>query len=233
MNDLTLLISMVTSPSAAMMALREKPRFWFPLIITLLLSAGMIYWYYSAVDIEWLKHQLFDNAPQMQKLPEAQRTQAMAFVSRNSLVWGGMLGATFGISVIFVLQATYFVLAGKVTGVRYSFKQWFALTCWTTLPAVLISTIIAALMILTSSDASQLSPGALKPLTLNELFFQRAIGQPGQSLLASFDLLNLWSMGLIVVGVRSWTQRSWWFSAVFALVLTVVIYGVWAFFAFR
>jgi len=124
-------------------------------------------------------------------------------------------------------------VAGNVTKVRYSFKQWFALTCWTTLPSVLISTIIAALMILTSSDVTQLSPNALKPLTLNELFFHRAMGQPGQSLLASFDLLSLWSMGLLVVGVRAWSQRSWLFCTLFALVPTIVIYGVWSLFAFK
>ncbi|HEX2585160.1 MAG TPA: hypothetical protein VHL14_08505, partial [Steroidobacteraceae bacterium] len=78
-----------------------------------------------------------------------------------------------------------------------------------------------------------LSPNALKPLSLNELLFHRAMGQPGQSLLASFDLLSLWSMVLLVLGIRVWSQRSWLFSVLFALMPTIVIYGIWAMVAFK
>src|SRR5690348_17393227 len=125
MQDLTLLTAMVTNPSSAINSIRERPRFWLPLIISTLLIAGMIYWYYSAVDFEWLKHQLFDNAPQMQKLSEEQRSQAMHFMSRNMMMWSGVIGAVVVIGVAFVLSATYLLVAGNVSGVRYRFKQWF------------------------------------------------------------------------------------------------------------
>jgi hypothetical protein len=233
MNDLTLLTTLVTSPASAINSIRERPRYLFPLLVAMVISAAMIYWFYSVVDFEWLKHQLFDNAPQFQKLPEAQRAQAMNFMSRNTLMWGGMIGVIVGIGVGFVLWATCLLVAGKITGVRYRFEQWFALACWTAFPAILLNTIIAALMILTSSDTSQLMPDSLRPLSLNELFFHRAMGQPGQSFLSGVDLLNLWSLGLIVLGIRIWSERSWLFSFLFGLSPYVVVYGTWAVFAFR
>jgi hypothetical protein len=233
MNDLTLLTSLVTNPATTINSIRERPRFLFPLLVSMVISAGMIYWFYSVVDFEWLKHQLFDNAPQFQKLSETQRAQAMNFVSHNTLMWGGMIGATVGIGVAFVLWATCLLLAGKVTGVGFKFEQWFALACWTTLPAILLTDIIAALMILTSNDSSQLMPDVLQPLSLNELFFHRAIGQPGQSLLSALSLANLWSLGLTTLGVRLWSQRSWLFSMLFVLLPNVLIYGLWAIIAFR
>lgn len=233
MNDLTLLATLVTTPSSAINTIRERPRILFPLLVAMLLSAAMIYWYYSTVDFEWLKHQLFDNAPQMQKLSAEQRAKAMNFMSRNAMMWSGIIGAFIVIGVMFVLSATYLLVAGNVSGVRYRFQQWFALACWTALPPILLGIVISVVMRLISNDTSQLTPDSLRPLSLNELFFHRAMGEPGQSLLASFDLLSLWSMGLMVLGVRLWSQRSWLFALIFALSPYVVIYGVWAFFAFK
>jgi hypothetical protein len=233
MNDLALLTSLVTSPATTLNSIRERPRFLFPLLVVMIITAGMIYWFYSVVDFEWLKHQLFDNAPQFQKLPEAQRAQAMNFVSRNTMMWGGMIGAIIGIGIAFVLWAACLLLAGKITGVRFKFEQWFALACWTALPAILLNNIIAALIILTSNDSSQLMPDSLQPLSLNELFFHRAMGQPGQSLLSALGLANLWSLGLTALGVRLWSQRSWLFSLLFVLTPNVLIYGLWAVIAFR
>ena len=37
----------------------------------------------------------------------------------------------------------------------------------------------------------------------------------------------------MIVGVRVWSQRSWAFSAIFILLPIVVLYGLWAAFAFR
>ena len=233
MDNFSFLAELITSPTTALAKLRERPRVLFPLLSCLLLTAGVIFWYYSTVDVEWLKHELFDAAPQFQKLSEEQRTQALKVVSRNSMLWGGMAAATVSVTVLFALQAVYQLFAGKITGIGRTFKQWFALTCWTALPTALLSSIITALMILISHDASQLSPGELRPLSLNELFFHLSIGQPGQSLLASFDFISLWALALGVIGVQVWSKRSWLFSVIFTLLPTVVVYGVWSLLAFR
>ena len=131
MNNLALSAALATAPSSAFAELRERPRFWFPLLLLVLTTVGMCYWYYSVVDIEWLKDAMFSNNPDIQKLPEDQRAAAMAMFGRNTLLWGSVVGAIFVMPIVFLLQALYLLLAAKVTKLPQGFKHWFALSCWT------------------------------------------------------------------------------------------------------
>lgn len=88
MNNLALSVTLATAPSSAFEELRERPRFWFPLLLLVASTVAIMYWYYSMVDIEWLKDAMFSNDPDMQKLPEAERAQAMTMLGRNTLLWG-------------------------------------------------------------------------------------------------------------------------------------------------
>jgi hypothetical protein len=231
MNNLALAGSLATAPSSAFAELRERPRFWFPLLLITLCAAGMMFWYYSVVDVEWLKDLMFSNNPKVQALPEAQRVQSMAMVGRNTLLWGSTIGVLFGIPIWFVLQSLYLLLAAKVTKVPIGFKHWFAFSCWTLLPA-LLNTVIAAIFLLIS-DTRQMAPGVLQPLSLNELLFHRSFGSPGQTFFEALTIPGFLSWILMIVGVRAWSQRSWTFSAIFILLPIVLLYGIWGFFAFR
>jgi hypothetical protein len=231
MNNLALSVALATAPSSAFSELRERPRFWFPLLVVLASTVAIIYWYYSAVDFEWLKDVMYGNNPDIQALPEDKRVAAMAMLSRNTLLWGSVVGAVIFLPIVFLLSSLYLWLAAKVTKVPLGFKHWFALTCWTMLPALLSSVVSAIFLIM--SDTAQISPAVLAPLSLNELVIHRPFGSPGYSLLQSLGIPSVLTWILAIIGVHVWSQRSWTFSAVFMLLPTVVIYGIWAFFAFR
>ena len=231
MNNLALAAALATAPSSAFAELRERPRFWFPLLLLVLTTVGMCYWYYSVVDIEWFKDAMFSNNPDIQKLPEDQRAARMAMVGRNTLLWGSMVGAIFAMPIFFLLEALYLLLAAKVTKLPQGFKHWFSLSCWCSLP-MLLGTVVAAILLLLSENA-QVSPSVLQPLSLNELLLHRPIGSPGHSLFESLSIPTLLSFVLMMIGIRVWSQRSWAFSATVTLLPWVVIYAVWAFLAFR
>jgi hypothetical protein len=231
MNNLALSVALATAPSSAFEELRARPRFWFPLLVLVLSTAAVMYWYYSTVDIEWLKDVMFSNNPDVQKLPEAERAARMAMLSRNTLLFGSVVGSIIGLPIVFLLSALYLLLAAKVTKLSPGFKHWFAFSCWTSLP-LLLSTVVAAIFLIIS-DTAQVAPGVLQPLSLDELLFHRPFGSPGQSLLASLSIPSVLSWILMIIGVKVWSQRSWAFSAIFILLPAVVIYGIWAFFAFR
>ena len=72
----------------------------------------------------------------------------------------------------------YLLVAAKVTKLPLGFKHWFTLACWSSLPLLLGSVVAAILLFL--SDNSQVSPGVLQPLSLNELLLHRPMGSPGQ-----------------------------------------------------
>jgi uncharacterized membrane protein YhdT len=231
MNNLELTAALATAPSSAFAELRERPRFWFPLLLLVVSTAAIVYWYYSVVDIEWLKDLMFSNNSDIQALPEAKRAEAMAMFGRNTLRWGSMVGAVLVMPIVFLLSALYFLLAAKVTKLSQGFSHWFAFSCWTALP-LLLSTVIAAILLLIS-DNPQVSPSVMQPLSINELLLHRPFGSPGQSLFESLSIPTFLSWALMIIGVRVWSQRSWVFSATFILLPAVCLYGIWAFFAFR
>jgi len=231
MNDLTVATSLATSPSSAFAELRERPRFWFPLLLVTISSALVIAWYYGVVDIDWLKEQLFGNNPDFQKMSAEQRAGAMSFVGRNTMLISGIVGTFIGMPVAFLISALYYLVAAKITRVPLGFKHWFSLVCWASLPIVLNS--VAAVLFLLLRDNDQIGPGVLQPLSLNELVFHVPLGSKGQTFLDSLSIPAFLSMALSVVGVHAFSQRSWLYSAIVALIPAVLIYGIWAFFAFR
>jgi Yip1 domain len=230
MNNIALTVALATAPSSAFAELRERPRFWFPLLILVFSTVAIVYWYYSVVDIEWLKDLMFSNNPDLQALPADKRAEAMAMLGRGTMLWGSVAGAIFVMPIVLLLSAAYFLMAAKVTKLPLGFKHWFAFSCWTAMP-LLLSTIVSAIMLIIS-DSPQVSPSVMQPLSINELLLHRPMGSPGQSLLESLSIPSLLSWILMIIGVRVWSQRSWAFSMAFILLPAVCLYGIWAFFAF-
>lgn len=230
-NDFTLSVAMATAPSSAFEELRARPRFWFPLLLLIASTVAIVYWYYSMVDIEWLKDAMYSNNPDFQQLPEAQRAQTLAMLGRNTLLWGSVVSVIFAMPIFLLLQSLYLLLAAKVTKLPQGFKHWFSLSCWAALP-MLLSTVAAALLLI-FSDTSQVSPSVMQPFSLNELVLHRPMGSPGHTLLESLSIPGVLSWIFMIIGVRVWSQRSWAFSALFILLPIVVVYGIWAAFAFR
>lgn len=231
MNNLELTGALATAPSSAFAELRERPRFWFPLLLVVVAAVGLTYWYYSIVDIEWLKDTMYSNNPDIAALPDDKRAAAMSMLGRNTMLWSSVVAMCVVIPVVFLLQALYLMVAAKVTKLSPGFKHWFALSCWSALPALLGSIVGAILLIL--ADSTQIAPSVLQPLSLNELLFHVPQGGNGYKLFESLSIPAFLSWALMIIGVRVWSQRSWVFSATMVLLPWVIIYGISAFFAFR
>jgi hypothetical protein len=230
MNNVAVATALATAPFSAFAELRERPRFWFPLLAVVLSAAAVVCWYYAVVDIEWMKDALYSNNPDFQKLTPEQRAQAMAFVGRNTLLITSVIGLCIALPCFYLLNSLYFLLAAKVTKVPLGFKHWFTLTCWSAMPALLSALVAAILLLIRDND--QVGPGILQPLGLNELFFHLPPGKQ-QGFLDALNVPGMLSWVLAIIGVRAWSQRSWLFSAVFVLVPVVLLFGIWGFIAFR
>jgi hypothetical protein len=228
MNDPALAVALATAPSSAFVELRERPRFWFPLLLLIVATVAINYWYYSIVDLEWFKDAMFASNPHMS---EQERTAAMGMVTRTTMLWSSVVGTVIFLPIVFLIEALLLFVAAKVTKVALGYGYWFAMACWSSLPA-LLGIVVAAIFLL-MSDNAQLSPGLIQPLSLNELLVHLPMGSPGESLLQTLGIPAFLSWALLIIGVRTWTQRTWAFSAAFVLVPIVLVYGLWAFFAFR
>lgn len=226
MKNTELAWAILTSPGSAFVELQQRPRFWFPLLVTVLGVVGLVAWYYSVVDIRWMMEQVLSGAGHAAQMSEEQRAQAVAATSRGFMLVSSVIGGGLAVVALKLLEALYYSLAGKVTNVERSFRHWLSLAAWTGFPALL--GVVASAAVLLAADTNQLGFDELAVLSLNELFFHVPMGGKGNTLLSSLTLLHPWIWWLSALGVRIWTNRSWVFSAVFALLPVVVGYGVWA-----
>jgi len=226
MQNLQVARQLFTSPTQAFTLLKGKPVFALPMWLTLLGTIAVTAWYYSKVDIAWLQDQMAVAA----KVPAAQQEQMAARMTRPVLLWGSVIAAPIAVMVITAVGALYFMIAGAITNMRYSFRHWFAFNWWASSPQVI--PFIPSLLILAFSS-TQIPQSSLQPLSLNELIFHRASGTPGYSLLSSLGLVQVAAVLLTYIGLRVWSGRSALFCTIVAVLPTVLIFGTWALFAFR
>jgi hypothetical protein len=231
MNDFALAGTVLTSPTAAFTELRERPRFLLPMLAIVIATVLQMYWYYNVVDIEWLKDHMFSGNARMDAMPAEARERFLGSMSKNMLMWPSIIAIAVMVPLMFVLISAYYLLAGKITNVRYSFKHWMSLSAWSSLP-VLVGLAAGSIMLLMQGSNAQMGPSELQILSANELFFHLSPAHPGSQLLMQLNPITFWTWGLSILAVKLWSNRSWLFSSVFVLLPIVVIFGGWALFAF-
>jgi len=176
--------------------------------------------------VDWLINQNLAAA----SLTKAQRAAAAGLMSRGTLLGGALIFGTIAIFLVQVITAFYFFFVCEFLEAQLTFRKWFAFAWWCSVPQ-LISVVITAVLLLVR-DPSQASPAILSPLSLNALFFHYDQADNGYTLLNSITLVQLLTLVLMVIGVQTWTKRSWLLSVVIVIAPRLVIYGVWYWFAF-
>jgi hypothetical protein len=231
MNNITLAGLVITSPSAAFAELRERPRFWLPLIALVLAVALQQFWYYSIVDFAWLTDHMFSGSSRFDSMTPEQRERAMSMMSQNMLMWSSVVSVAVMIPIVMALIAVYYLLAGKVTNVQFSFKHWFSFSIWCSVPMLIGIAASYAILAMEGANA-QIGPSELQLLSANELFFHLPPSHPGAQMLMQLNPVTFWTWAIGIIGVKTWSNRSWLFSTVFVMLPSVVIYGIWALIAF-
>ena len=215
MTNVQLAGSLLSSPRRFFAQLQDHPRYALPFWLGLLTTVALTAWYYGVVDIEWLKELQMNADPRTAQMSEAQRAAATRFLTRG-LMLGLSVGAAVVVTVLMrLLEALYYRAIGPAAGLRRTFRQWFAFAAWTSLPHVVA--VVPAVLVLLLADPSHLGPGAMQPLSLNELLFHRPLGAPGYNFLSIASVLHFVTLALAVFGVRCWSGRSWAVSAMFVL----------------
>lgn len=221
MGSLQLLVAVLADPKTAVAELRERPSFWFPLLLFVIATAAAIVAYFQRVDMAWLNDHILSADPRMAKAGEG--APAM---SRDMMMWTSLTAVVIGIPLMRMLEGAYYFLAGKVSNLEPGFRHWLSLACWSSMPLLL--SLVASVVVLVLHPSGQVSQEQLNVLSLNELFFQLEPASKWHTLAATLTLLHPWAWGLVAVGARAWTGRGWGFSIVFAVLPWAVFYGLWA-----
>jgi hypothetical protein len=214
--------NVILEPTPTFARLKAKTSAWFPLLVLILLSLAITYWWITTVDFGWLREHML--SAQGTVKPE-QRAAMEKFLTPASMLWSSSIGAVAGTLLALAVSALYYLVASKIMGVPIGYGKWFGFSVWTSVPR-LLSIPLSALQIMTSHG--RLAPEDLNMVSLNYLVFRLPLSHPWASLVGSMDLTMFWSIALAVLGLNAWTRRSTSTCVMVAVLPYVIIYGLWA-----
>lgn len=210
-----------TDPQLAFSRLKNDSSPWLPLLSILLLGAAVMYWWVATADFTWLRAHAAASNPEMNG---EQRAAMNAFLTPSTMMWSTQLGMLFGTLATLLLSALYYLLAGRVLKTPFSYGKWFAFTCWTSLPRLLIYPLMA-LQIATGNG--QVAVEGLNLASIAALLGLES-DNPWIGLASSLDFTVVWSLVLSVIGLKIWTGRSTSTCTWVAVIPFAAIYGLWA-----
>lgn len=221
------LIDIFLEPGRVFAALKDKPSFWLPFSLSIVLTVVLTLMYFGKVDSEWfVDQQLAASGKEMSASEIAQAKQVMPSARTMGYI-GAPVGALM-IAFITALMALYYMLAGRITGAATSFRHGLALTAWSGMPG-LLGLIVAIIGIVGMSPQTSLE--SLMLTNFDPLLVQLPLDHAWSGLAKRFSLLSLWSIFLAALGWRTWGRTSWAQAVTVAAIPSVLFYGVMAIFA--
>ena len=214
--------NVILEPSPTFARLKDKPRAWVPLLVLIVLTLAITWWYVATLDFAWFREHML--AARGTVKPE-ERAALAQFLTPNRMLWSTVIGIMLGTPVMYALTAVYDLLAGKVMGAGIGFGKWFGFAAWTSIPRLLALPLMA-LQIATSGGRLTMEDANM--VSLNYLLLHLPLSNPWASFASNLDLTSLWTMALAAIGLKAWTGRST-AACTFAAVLPyVLVYGIWA-----
>jgi hypothetical protein len=125
--------------------------------------------------------------------------------------------------LVMAIKAAYFLLISKLTDKIISYKSWYSLVAWCSVPSIF--TALAAWLVIFSSGR-MIDIEALNPLNLNYL----TVNTEGvfSSWLRAIDLIAIWGLVLVIMGYQSFTSCSTTKASIIVLTPYILIFGIWA-----
>jgi membrane protein, antimicrobial resistance system len=217
------LIDIITAPSTAFARIKEKPTIWFPLLLILLMTASVQLGYFLINDPGFVRDNLVEQATATNPdMPQEQKDAIAANYEKiniNTIAISATVAVFVLIPIILALNALYLSFMAKFSFTQLGWKHWFSLVCWTGVPALFAA--LASWVVLLTDSNGQIEQAALQPLSVTNLFGI----ETSNPTLQQFNLMQVWSMALLVLGYHQWTGKNLLTSALITLLPYVVIYG--------
>ena len=209
------------APSKTFHDLLRSAAWWVPFVLMILGSVSVAYTVDRQVGFQRVTeiqmHQSPAREEQINKLPPDQKAQALA---RGAAVT--KYTTYYGVPVILIIFFAVYalILWGSFNfglGAQTSYKQVFALTFYAALPYLIRSLLTIVTLALGSNTDSF---DQQNPVGTNPGYYLTDVAPWLHTLLSRFDLIDVWSLVLIVLGMSILARKSLAQSA------TVVV-GLW------
>ena len=216
-------IDIIAAPNQVFTRLKEKPGWLLPWLVIALVAASVQFGFYSAVDSEFLLDQLVEQSlrPGVSE-SDLRATLASTVENKTLLAVASSVGVFVALLVVFAINATYLYLISKFSENDVTFKQWYSLIAWCSVPSV-FTALAAWVLILSSGGLVELS--AMSPLNLNYLLFSSEGDYA--ALLNILDLMTFWVLVLTILGYKSFMQCTMPKATLIVLAPYVIILAVW------
>ena len=225
-GNLATAVDIIASPFIALARIEQRPSILFPLLLVMLPMLLVLAWYVQIVDQAWMLDDMMSRFGDM--TPE-QLEAFRAAAGENPVSLGStVLGAVVSTIVMYAIHAGYLTLASLMSGDRYRFRHWFSLLCWTNVPMLLVTLVMAVNILLDTNG--QLSIYDANSLSLASLgLSSESMGIT--ALLDTFSLPLIWALALLVAAYRQWLRCGWVRATLVVLAPYLLVIAVVLFFA--
>lgn len=212
------LIDIYLQPGKVFAALKDKPTFLVPLLLTIVLGVVMVGLYFAQVDGAWLVDRMASANPEA----TAKEVEQMRKVMPSAQVMGyfGMAGLLVVTVLVTLVIALYYWISGKIAGHTLSFRHGLSLTAWSGMP-MLLGSIVALAGVITMTPQTTME--SLQVFNIDPLFVELPLDHAWSTFAKGFSLLMFWAIGLAALGWRTWF-RTGWGQAVFVAALPYIVW---------
>lgn len=219
-------INILVAPNKVYSEIKEEPRWFLPWLLISLLLASVQLGFYSLIDPDFLVDQLVEQSLQP-GVSESDLRASMQGIVENIKVLGfsSAMVTFFVLLITFAINSAYLYWISRLTENNLSFKTWYSLNAWCSVPAVF--TVLAAwLLMLTSGRMIDIE--SIDPLNLNYLLLKSEGDY--KNLLNSLNLVSSWSVVLVMLGYKHFTKSSFLTASLVVFAPYLLILLIWAFF---
>lgn len=199
------LIDIFLQPGPVLQRQYERPSGWLPILLVAAVGALFTYRYFSTVDMSWF----FRESAELggRELSKAELDAVDRQAAGSATMWFSTFFSVVVSVALPLLWATYFLLAGKFTGLTVSFKQGLGLAGWAGMPGI-IGSLLALYGTVGMSPQTYVTD--LMLTSLDPMLVQLPAENPWKSFATAFNFLNLWVIGLAALGWKLWSKDAGW-----------------------
>jgi hypothetical protein len=202
-NVLSVLLDIFFEPKAAFREIVARPRWWFPMMLTIIGALAFTYLFSTHVGWESVMRKAMEANDQ---IPKDQKEQIIATQSK----YAGMFG--YGVALIFIPAMTALIAGillfvfNNLFGGEVKFNQSFGIVAWSGVPSLLGTAVAIILLFVKAPEDIDIN----NPIPFNIGFYlSDKVPKWVMSLASSIDLFSIWTIALIAAGFAVATRKSW------------------------
>src|SRR5690348_1891656 len=222
LSEFARLSGILWEPGATFRDIAARPRWWPPLVIVIALSLVFSVTFTQRGGWEHFFRQQMETNSRMQSMTADQRAQTLAIQVKVGPYFA-IGGAVVGFPVFAVVAAGIFLLLFRtLLGADVTFKQVYAVCCYSFIPLIFSSIMALAVMLLKEPDQFDLQ----NPILTNVGAFLDALSTPKwlYALASSVDVFSAWVMVLMATGLSAAARKISWSTSFMCVLGTWLVY---------